>query len=237
MAPANPRPGLESVALTLRNTSRWLATDFQVKSMIEGPLTGGCLCGAIRYETDRIFDVTCCHCNQCRRSSGAPVLLTAQIAGDAYRLTKGSPGEYRTSDTGRTFFCGTCGSGLYGEYAPPDHPLVREMAATSRCASELSTIRRGLGRRFINLSNASSRGAIRPTTCRAPGATLFRTRTNAPRAKSKEPHRGGGSDCAPPHKESRCRWSRIATASTAGRASGSTRALLSVTSAFSTVRS
>jgi hypothetical protein len=43
MAPANPRPGLESIALTLRNTSRWLATDFQVNSMIEGPLTYGCL--------------------------------------------------------------------------------------------------------------------------------------------------------------------------------------------------
>jgi hypothetical protein len=45
MAPANPSPGLESVALTLRNTSRWLATDFQVNSMIEGPLTDGCLRG------------------------------------------------------------------------------------------------------------------------------------------------------------------------------------------------
>jgi hypothetical protein len=92
----------------------------------EGPFTGGCLCGAVRYEVDRVFDVIYCHCNQCRRSSGAPVLLTAQVSGDAFRLTKGSPSEYRTSDSGRSFFCGTCGAGLYGEYAPPNHPLVRD---------------------------------------------------------------------------------------------------------------
>jgi catechol 2,3-dioxygenase-like lactoylglutathione lyase family enzyme len=94
--------------------------------MIEGPFTGGCLCGAIRYEVDRIFDVIYCHCNQCRRSSGAPVMLTAQVSGDAFRLTKGTPSEYRTSDSGRSLFCGTCGSGQYGEYAPPNHPLVRD---------------------------------------------------------------------------------------------------------------
>jgi predicted N-acetyltransferase YhbS/ketosteroid isomerase-like protein len=94
--------------------------------MFERPFTGGCLCGAIRYEIDAVFDVIYCHCNHCRRSSGAPVLLTAQVSGDAFRLTKGSPSEHRTSDSGRSFFCGTCGTGLYGEYAPPNHPLVRE---------------------------------------------------------------------------------------------------------------
>ena len=87
---------------------------------------GGCLCGAIRYEIDAVFDVIYCHCKHCRRSSGAPVLLTAQVSGDAFRLTKGSPSEYRTSDSGRSFFCGTCGAGLHGEYSPPNHPLVRE---------------------------------------------------------------------------------------------------------------
>ena len=67
---------------------------FTANRMILGPFTGGCLCGAIRYEVDRVFDVIYCHCNQCRRSSGAPVLLTAQVSGDAFRLTKGSPSEY-----------------------------------------------------------------------------------------------------------------------------------------------
>lgn len=94
--------------------------------MIEGPFTGGCLCGGIRYEVDRIFDVIYCHCNQCRRGSGAPVSLVAQVTGDAFRLTKGSASAYRTSDSGRSFFCPTCGSGLYGEYIALDHPLARD---------------------------------------------------------------------------------------------------------------
>ena len=94
--------------------------------MIEGPFTGGCICGAIRYEVDRIFDVIYCHCNQCRRSSGAPVLLTAGVSAEAFRLTKGSPRDYRTSDTGHSFFCATCGSGLYGEYFAPNHAFATD---------------------------------------------------------------------------------------------------------------
>lgn len=93
--------------------------------MTEGPLTGGCSCTAIRFQIDRVFDVIYCHCNQCRRSSGAPVLLTAQVPGDAFRLTKGSPRAYRTSDSGQSFFCGDCGSGLYGEYVSESHLLAR----------------------------------------------------------------------------------------------------------------
>jgi adenylate cyclase len=94
--------------------------------MIEGPFTGGCLCGAIRYEVDRVFDVINCHCNNCRRSSGAPVTVTAQVPGDAFRVVEGSPSAYRTSASGRSVFCGTCGSGLYGEFLSTDHPLARE---------------------------------------------------------------------------------------------------------------
>jgi hypothetical protein len=59
--------------------------------MLYGPFGGGCLCGAIRYEIDWVFDVIYCHCNQCRRINGAPVLLSAQVPGNAFLLTEGSP--------------------------------------------------------------------------------------------------------------------------------------------------
>jgi hypothetical protein len=94
--------------------------------MIEGPFSGGCLCKSIRYEVERVFDVIYCHCNQCRRSSGAPVLVTAAVAGDAFRLTSGEPIAYATSASGRSHFCGTCGTGLYGEYLAEAHPLARD---------------------------------------------------------------------------------------------------------------
>ena len=35
-------------------------------------LTGGCLCGALRYETTaKPFKVTYCHCNSCRKATVA----------------------------------------------------------------------------------------------------------------------------------------------------------------------
>jgi len=94
--------------------------------MIIGPFTGGCLCKSIRYEVYSIFDVIYCHCNQCRPSSGAPVLVTAAVAGDAFRVTEGTPNAFATSATGRSLFRGKCGSGLWGEYLAENHPLARD---------------------------------------------------------------------------------------------------------------
>ncbi len=39
------------------------------------PLTGGCLCGAIRYRYQGTLGAAFnCHCSICRRSAGAPFL-------------------------------------------------------------------------------------------------------------------------------------------------------------------
>jgi len=54
------------------------------------------------------------------------VLVTAAVAGDAFRLTNGRPTVYPTSASGRSHFCGKCGSGLYGEYLAEAHPLARD---------------------------------------------------------------------------------------------------------------
>ena len=82
-------------------------------------LTGGCLCGAVRYEIGAVFDVIYCHCIQCRKRTGAPVNCTLAIAGDAFRLTGGKPRAYRTSPQGLNYFCERCGSQLYFEAAAP----------------------------------------------------------------------------------------------------------------------
>jgi len=53
------------------------------------------------------------------------VLVTAAVAGDAFRVTGGSPSVFPTSSTGRSHFCGKCGTGLYGEFLAPTHPLAK----------------------------------------------------------------------------------------------------------------
>ncbi len=75
---------------------------------------GGCHCGAIRYEMPvEVLHHALCHCVDCRRSSGAPMVAWAMIPANRLRVTKGSPVVYRSSQNGRRQFCGECGTGLF----------------------------------------------------------------------------------------------------------------------------
>jgi len=79
--------------------------------------TGGCLCGAVRYEVNGpLRDVLLCHCVECRRWHGHVSASTA-VSRDDLVLTQDrglrwfrSPG----SDAGaRRGFCVECGSSLF----------------------------------------------------------------------------------------------------------------------------
>jgi Glutathione-dependent formaldehyde-activating enzyme len=55
-------------------------------------ITGGCYCGAIRYEVAALpLEVTHCHCIDCRRSSGATMVTWASFARDRFRVIHGQP--------------------------------------------------------------------------------------------------------------------------------------------------
>ena len=74
---------------------------------------GGCLCGAVRYRIEGpIQSVVHCHCQMCRRSSGAPVSTWITVPVEAFKVTKGAPATYHSSDHGRRGFCPTCGGQL-----------------------------------------------------------------------------------------------------------------------------
>ena len=54
------------------------------------PITGGCLCGAVRYESrDPPSRGYICHCAMCRRNCGGPFGATLRFPGSAFELTKG----------------------------------------------------------------------------------------------------------------------------------------------------
>ena len=75
-------------------------------------ITGGCLCGAVRYEADGApFHVTHCHCADCRRGSGAAFVTWASFRRDDFHFTVGEPAEVRWSGRQR-LFCSHCGTPL-----------------------------------------------------------------------------------------------------------------------------
>jgi hypothetical protein len=76
-------------------------------------LTGGCHCGAIRYETaDEAIHHSLCHCLDCRKAAGAPAVAWALAPADQVTIT-GGPVWYASSEHGRRGFCGVCGTGLF----------------------------------------------------------------------------------------------------------------------------
>lgn len=77
------------------------------------PITGGCECGAVRYEAmPPLRPAIACHCTQCRRTSGNYVSATC-VARDNFTLTRSDGLKwYKSSDYADRGFCAECGSSL-----------------------------------------------------------------------------------------------------------------------------
>ena len=76
-------------------------------------LKGRCHCGAIRYEMPAdVLHHTLCHCADCRRHAGAPMVGWAMVPADQLRI-EGEPRVYHSSENGRRYFCGACGTSLF----------------------------------------------------------------------------------------------------------------------------
>lgn len=77
-------------------------------------IAGGCHCGAIRYEAEgEALTHALCHCTDCRRNAGAPMVGWTMYPLDAVKVTKGAPKIYQSSADGRRHFCADCGTGLF----------------------------------------------------------------------------------------------------------------------------
>ena len=79
---------------------------------------GGCLCGAVRYAAaGEPFNVTHCHCADCRRSSGAAFVTWASFRRADFRFTQGEPRVLLWAERLRSF-CAACGTPLTFMIAP-----------------------------------------------------------------------------------------------------------------------
>jgi hypothetical protein len=86
---------------------------------MEIKFTGGCLCGAVRYECSAKPLMTGnCHCRDCQKSSGAPFVAAMAVPAAALKI-HGEVKYYDVqSDRGNQFsrgFCPTCGSRLFAK--------------------------------------------------------------------------------------------------------------------------
>ena len=86
------------------------------------PVTGGCLCGAVRYESQEPpIEGYYCHCTMCQKHYGSLFGATVKFSKTALRFTKGQPAYYRSSVVAQRGFCSTCGSPIAFLYdALPD---------------------------------------------------------------------------------------------------------------------
>jgi hypothetical protein len=81
-------------------------------------LTGGCFCGAIRYQaTGRPLSATNCHCTMCRRVTGAPFLTWFSVRAGDFQMLRGKPARFNTSEHVTRSFCSRCGTHLTFQYA------------------------------------------------------------------------------------------------------------------------
>ncbi len=92
----------------------------------ETALTGGCLCGAIRYSVAAMPKRGMhCHCSLCRRSSGAPYVSWFAISAADFHVTGAAPAHYASSDRAFRQHCPTCGTQLTFQFhSRPEFILV-----------------------------------------------------------------------------------------------------------------
>ena len=94
-------------------------------------LTGGCLCGAVRYETTmKPFKVAYCHCESCRRAAAAPVQAILLFSEGGLKFTRGEPKRYESSPGVFRGHCSECGTPISWEGIWHDKPIIETYIAT-----------------------------------------------------------------------------------------------------------
>lgn len=79
-----------------------------------GRLSGGCLCGDVRFEAATApVAVVFCHCRTCRRQTGAPVAAFVDFRRADVRFSGAEPARFASSPGVERGFCARCGSSLF----------------------------------------------------------------------------------------------------------------------------
>ena len=101
--------------------------------------SGGCLCGAVRYEVQGpLRGVVNCYCSMCQRLHGGVGPHSKAAKADIVIVEGRGLRWYASSERARRGFCGICGSGLFWE--PAGQPGTGILAGTLDQPTGLTTI-------------------------------------------------------------------------------------------------
>lgn len=86
-------------------------------------VTGGCLCGEVRFEIDApSISTGYCHCRICQKFTGSAMSAWTAFPASSLRFVKGAPRFFGSSPIAERGFCAACGSSLV-------YRLIRPRAA------------------------------------------------------------------------------------------------------------
>ncbi len=94
--------------------------------MADLPLTGGCLCGAVRFEvTEPLLSASYCHCTRCQRRTGTAAAVSGRIVPGSLRILSGEEllRSFDPPDGFSKVFCSGCGSALWSRN-PQDPDVI-----------------------------------------------------------------------------------------------------------------
>ncbi|MBG1231461.1 GFA family protein [Aestuariivirga litoralis] len=80
--------------------------------------TGGCQCGAVRYELSvRPTNACICHCRMCQKQFGNFFGAFADVNTSDFKLTRGEISYFKSSDDALRGFCRDCGTPIAYKFA------------------------------------------------------------------------------------------------------------------------
>jgi hypothetical protein len=93
------------------------------------PLTGRCLCGAVRFQVDEpLVSAGYCHCTRCQRRTGTAASVSGRVVPGSLEVISGQEllRAYEPPDDGYAkFFCSACGGHLWSQ--SPDDPDIKSV--------------------------------------------------------------------------------------------------------------
>lgn len=96
------------------------------------PVTGGCLCGRVRYAAEVfLHNGYICHCTICQRSTGQPAEITVLIKAGTLRYLRDQPKYCVSSPSGKRGFCGECGSRIVWQAQQPQDDWLTNVTVGS----------------------------------------------------------------------------------------------------------